>query len=333
MNMRSPGKKWLFGIALVLVALSIGAAKKAAPPEKLTVAAVSVPLGTPVWVAEAEGFYREEGLEVTLHSFELGKEALDAMLAGEADVATVAATPIVLASFTRRDFVVFANMSYADNDCKIVARRDRGIEAAADLKGKTVGTPKGTSGQYFLEAFLAHHGLAHDAVAIRDMKPARMADGLRRGEVDAVAVFEPYALETRKRLGDNAVVITAPEVYRETFNLTTRRQFADARPQALVKFLRAIVRAEDFIHTHPAEVQAIMAQRTGMSPTDLASVMPDFTFTLSLRQSLLSLLEDEARWAIRRGLVQGKTVPNYLGLLYPDALEAVSREAVTIIVR
>jgi NitT/TauT family transport system substrate-binding protein len=339
MNGRQHDKRWRIGIASVLLVLAIGTVlvlsagknRPSGPPERVILGDAASALSTPVWVAASQGYFRAEGLDVTLRHFELGKEALAELLQGKVDVATVAATPIVLASFTRRDFVVFANISYVDNDCKIVARRDRGIRTAADLSGKSVGVSMGTSGEYFLDAFLAHYTVPRETLVIKDLNQSDMAEALAAGNLDAVAAFEPFGLEVRKRLGGNAVVITAPEVYRETFNLTAQRKFAEARPEALVRLLRAIARAEDFIEARPIEAQAIMAQRTGMSPADIATVMPDFTFALSLRQSLLPLLEDEARWAIRRGLVQGSAVPNYLDLIYPDALRAVNPDVVTII--
>ncbi len=329
-------EKWRIGVALVISAIATFAmfddrTNASGPLERVILGEASTALATPVWIADTNGYFRAEGLDVTVRHFEVGKEALAEMLQGKVDVATAAATPIVLTSFSRRDFILFANISYVDNDCKIMARRDREIRTAADLKGKTVGVSTGTSGEYFLDAFLAHYAVSREKLVIRDLNQSDMADALARGDVDAVVTFEPFGLDVRKRLGTDVVVITAPEVYRETFNLTALRQFAEAKPDVLVKLLRAVARAEDFIGSRPAEARAIMARRSGMSPADIATVMPDFTFDLSLRQSLLPLLEDEARWAIRRGLVQGKAVPNFLELIYPDALTAVDPDAVTII--
>ena len=68
-----------------------------------------------------------------------------------------------------------------------------------------------------------------------------------------------------------------------------------------------------------------------MEETILASIWDDFVFELSLEQSLLTILEDEARWAIKNGFTNKTKVPNYLGYFYLDAMKAVKPEAVTII--
>lgn len=335
-SLRTNWRVWTVVIAfgaLVIVVISALDTSRAtsAPLERVVFADATQMTAASAWVAEAKGYFRDEGVDVQVRRFEFGRQAFAEMLLGRADVATVAATPFVLASFTRRDFVVFANMSYSDNDVKIIARRDRHITKAADLRGKTVAASKGTSAEYFLEAFLANYGVPRQTLVIRDLDQPALAEALAKGEVDAVAAFEPFALKARKRLGSDAVVITAPEVYRETFNLAARRDFAEARPQALVKFLRAIERGQKFILANPGEARQIMVRRTGLSPEEVAAIMPDFTYSLSLHQSLISLFEDEARWAIRQRRVSNNEVPNYLDLIYPDAMRAIRPGAVTII--
>jgi len=53
-------------------------------------------------------------------------------------------------------------------------------------------------------------------------------------------------------------------------------------------------------------------------------------FSLSLDQSLILAMEDEARWMISNSLTTEKTVPNFLDYIYPDGLSAVKPGAVRI---
>ena len=52
---------------------------------------------------------------------------------------------------------------------------------------------------------------------------------------------------------------------------------------------------------------------------------------MSLDQSLILALEDESRWAIKRGLVREMNIPNYLDFIYLDGLTSVKPEAVRIL--
>ena len=64
---------------------------------------------------------------------------------------------------------------------------------------------------------------------------------------------------------------------------------------------------------------------------DVAAHWDEFTFEISLDQSLLINIESEARWAINNNLTDATEVPNYLDYIYLDALEEVRPNAVTII--
>ncbi|NVD75057.1 nitrate ABC transporter substrate-binding protein, partial [Duganella sp. BJB1802] len=58
---------------------------------------------------------------------------------------------------------------------------------------------------------------------------------------------------------------------------------------------------------------------------------PAHHFGLELDQSLLLVLEDQSRWAIKAGLTGARAVPNFLDYIYLDGLKAVSPSEVTII--
>ena len=57
----------------------------------------------------------------------------------ELDMVTVAQTPFVFNSFKRDDYAMIAVMVFSNNDVKVVGRKDRGIEAPSDLRGKEWG--------------------------------------------------------------------------------------------------------------------------------------------------------------------------------------------------
>ena len=68
-----------------------------------------------------------------------------------------------------------------------------------------------------------------------------------------------------------------------------------------------------------------------MDKETTALIWESFSFKLFLDQTIPITLEDEARWAIKEGLVDKKDVPNYLDYIYVDALKEAKPEAVTII--
>ena len=76
--------------------------------------------------------------------------------------------------------------------------------------------------------------------------------------------------------------------------------FANNNPEVLEKFLRAIDKANIFIINNKQESQEIVAERLNLDNDVVALQCDEFTFKLSLDQSLLINIESEARWAINQ---------------------------------
>jgi NitT/TauT family transport system substrate-binding protein len=68
-----------------------------------------------------------------------------------------------------------------------------------------------------------------------------------------------------------------------------------------------------------------------LAPEAVADAWPHYRLRVTLDQSLLALLEDGSRWAIRNRYVERAEVPNYLNFVHTGSLAAVRAEAVTVI--
>ncbi len=285
-----------------------------------------------VWIAEEKGFFRDAGLDITIREFDSGRASFLAMLNGEGvDIATVAPTPIMFESFKRQDFAVFATFASSREDIKVIARKDKGIDTAADLTGKKVGTPAGTTGHFYLNAFLAFNGVSSSEVEMVDIRPPDLPMALKNNQVDAIIIWEPHAHDALNLLGVNGLRLPSSEVYRTTFNFVAMKDFIGEHPEVNERFLRAIDRATIFIQNNNEESQAIVAARLDLDRQLLAVSWDDFAFEVSLDQSLILALEEEARWAITNNLTNKNEPPNFLDYIYTDALDKVKPEAVTII--
>lgn len=327
---------WITGIAVIAV-LGVFVIYSTAPqaPEparhKLTLGAESSLLTAAVWIAVDQGFFKDEGVDVTIREFDSGRLSFQAMLNGEVDISTVAPTPIMFNSFNRSDFAIFSTIVSSTDDVKVIARGDKGIRTAKDLIGKRVGTPAGTTGQYFLAAFLLENHLPASAITEVNLPPSGLSTALEAGTVDAIVIWEPHALHAQQRLGFKAVQIPAPGVYLETFNLMTMRTIATTHPKALEGFLRAINSATLFIQSETSAAQNIVANRLRLNKADMIKIWDDFSFEVSLDQTLILILEHEARWAVKNQLTPHTTIPNYSDFIYPGAMKKALPNAITLI--
>lgn len=304
-----------------------GAQEKAS----LTVAMALTPLSAPIIIAKNKRYFAANGLDVTVNDFIGGHRAIKAMFDGKADIATSSEVVVMFNSMTRSDFSITGTFVTSDNDAKIVSRKETGIQVVNDLAGKWVGTVTGASAQFFLDQELLFAGVDASKVNIVHMSPEDAPSLLASKKVDAIAVWEPYAYLTTKKLGNQAVIIPNDKAYTETFNAIALNSFLASNPATLEKFLRALIQATDFINDNPDQSQLIVAQRLNKDLEFIEFIWSDFNFSISLHQWLITTLESQARWAIAGGHVEQKKVPNYLDYLYLDALDRLKPEAITVI--
>jgi sulfonate transport system substrate-binding protein len=322
---------FLIGASYCLMLSGCEAKKPAGPLEKVTIAIPTNMGATLVKIADFKGFFREEGLDVTLQINSSGKASFQSVLDGKAELSATADTPIMFAKMKGADLSVLATVLTSNKDLAVVARKDLGISSSADLKGRKVGVTLGTNGDYFLDSYLVIQGMARKDVKIVDLKPDAISDALLQGRVDAVSTWNPLVSRLGMALGDRGIRLHNASVYTETFNIVSLRAFPRQRTEAVLRLLRALVKAEGFVAANPQESQRIMSEFSGIDMTSLADIWNDFQFNISLNQSLLFTLEDQAGWAIKNGLVERRDLPNFLDALYLDGLKSVKPEAVRII--
>ena len=299
--------------------------------EKITVGISKSFLSIPVYIAQEQGFFSDEGLDVTVKEYSSGKMATKALFAGEVDMSTVADMPVVFNSFKRNDFCIFATFTYSYPFVKIIARTDMGIKTGADLKDRKVGVNRGTSSHFFLEVFLIHNRLPSSDVEMINIKTVDLPLALKNNEVDAISVWQPYSQKAKQLLGDNAIELPASEIYRTTFSFAAMKSFSKEHPKRLERFVRALDKAATFTKNDREKAQEIIAGSFNLDRSTVRAAWDDFVYGIFLDQSLLAGWDEIARWAITNKFVHKKKIPNYLNYICPDALEAVKPESITII--
>ena len=102
-----------------------------------------------------QGYYLQEGLEATPHLHPYGKLALQEVLDGKADFATVAETPVMFAIMKGEKISIIATIQTSNRNNAILARKDKGILTPDDLKGKKIGATFGTTSAIFYGRFFS----------------------------------------------------------------------------------------------------------------------------------------------------------------------------------
>jgi ABC-type nitrate/sulfonate/bicarbonate transport system substrate-binding protein len=295
----------------------------------LTIAVSRSPLSLPLYVAESQGYFAAEGVQVTLKDAVGGVRAMRDLADDQTDLVTTSDTTIVFNSFSRNDFAVLATFASSSKHIGLVVGKSAGYARPEHLAGKRIGTVVGSAGQFYSDSWLIFHGIDPKTTRSVSLQPETMVTALAKGEVEAVAIWEPYRRDILK-IVPGATLLPNPGIYTVSLNLVADRNLLGPRDEELTRVLRALLRAEQFIGAEPAKAQAILRERLKLEQAYVDQVWPNYRYRLSLEQSLLTTLESEARWTRQEGHVRADRSPNFLGFIYAGPLRKTSPDRVGI---
>lgn len=284
-----------------------------------------------VFIAEDRGFFAEEGIKVNYYKFPTGKHAQDAVLGGGADIATTADIPIALAGLSGQEISMIATIEYSNDNIPVIARVDSGIKVPGDLSGKTVATARGGGPLYFTHKFLERHDIDISDVNLVFMNPADMVNAFVKGDIDAFIVFEPFPYHAEKELGrENVVIFNPKDLYGETWNIVTMKSFESENPEIVENFLKALIKAEEFLERNPEESINIVSEYSETEKEVLREMMNRQNYGVTIQGFMTGLLEDEAEWAIDVGFSNSENIPDYSEIVNPEHLLKLSPERVNM---
>lgn len=241
---------------------------------------------TPMQAAAAEGRFEEAtGWDIEWRRFAAGTDVIAAMASGDVVLAELGSSPLAIAASQGVDLQLVMLAQVLGEAESLIVAEDSGIEALADLKGKRVAVPVGSTAHYSLMGALEHEGIPEADVTIMSMPPEQIAAAWEQDAIDAAFIWQPVQaqiLQTGERLlGADQ---TAEWGYPTFDGWVADREWAAENADALASFLRVMDEANRAYIDDPAsfgpdsEVVATIAERTGADPEQIPTILEGFTF-------------------------------------------------------
>ncbi len=189
----------------------------------------------------------------------------EALNAGAVDSGPIGDAPAIfaLAAGTRIK-LIGANRSDPYGTAVLV-RPDSPLKTAADLKGKRIGTNRGSIGHFVALKALSSAGLRPEDADIRFLPPADAKLALTNGSVDAWATWEPYTAMAETS-GHARVLVSGRGLWSGLSYLAATDAALAAKRAVLGDFLQRIVRAQAWSYQHVPEFSATLARIIGIAP-------------------------------------------------------------------
>lgn len=220
----------------------------------------------PFLVAKTRGVVEQRfgalGVGVEWREFQFGPPLVEALNVGAIDLGSVGDTPPIFAQAARSKFVYAA--THASSACGVIVPKGSPIASAAELKGKRISIPKGSSAHN-----VAISALEKAGVSFKDVEPVYLApaDGqaaFARGAVDAWSIWDPYFALTEISAGAKLIALGTDVSPQFSFALASR-SFAEAQPDLLAAALEEIGRAGRWSNENREEAARLFSEATGVA--------------------------------------------------------------------
>ncbi|MFL6630165.1 MAG: ABC transporter substrate-binding protein [Vitreoscilla sp.] len=263
-------------VLLGTAALGAPALLRAQSPEKprLTIAVGGKNLlyYLPLSIAESLGYFKAEGLDVTIVDFAGGSKALQAVVGGSADIVSGAFEHTLIMQPKGIRLRAFALQGRAPQIVLgINPKTMPGYKSVADLRGRKIGvTAPGSSTNVLANFVLAKAGLKSGDVSIIGVGagPGAVA-AMRSGQIDAISNLDPVITLLQRSgdlriVSDTRIVAEADKAFGGPMPagcMYAPQAFIDKNPATVQAVANAIVRADKWIQ--------------GAGPADIVKAVPE----------------------------------------------------------
>ena len=261
----------------------------------------------PMYVADAQGYFKEAGVQVEFVPTASAAERDQLMQAGQIDgmINDLVSTVLYNKDEQKIAVVRFARTATPEiAQYSILAAKDSGIQTAQDLKGVEIGISDGTVIAYVTDRLLQLEGLtAEDIKTTNIVKIADRLQLLGQGQLKAATMPDPfYSLAVQ----GGATVIADDRKHTEIGNsvLSFSAAALNNKPQTVRKFLAALDKAVADVNSDPAKWNALMSEKK-LIPAPLAGqyTLPQLPTGAAPSEAQFKDVQD---WMIAKGLIQAQ---------------------------
>ena len=233
-----------------------------------------VTLGTTSWstnmffyLAQDQGFFEANGVDVTIQDFSSTTESTNAFIGGQIDFCTFASSETISPFSQSDDFSIVLMTDKSNGSEGLVATSD--IQSIEDLAGKTVAAQLYSVDHMFLLTLLDEHGMSEDDINIVDMSIQEAGSAFIAGQCDAACIWDPYFSQAIEA-GGNALFSSADAPDLITDVLAASKTLCEENPEAVTGVVKSFFDAVDYWQENTDEANAAMGEHLGVSAEEFA---------------------------------------------------------------
>jgi ABC-type nitrate/sulfonate/bicarbonate transport system substrate-binding protein len=210
-----------------------------------------------IWMAQAAGFYAENGLDFDIVKMVGGSGTGPALSEGRIQLMHIGMSSVVRANAAGFNTITIGSLSNVIRSTLFTAA---GITSADQIKGGAVGiSSAGSESELTTIVALEKLGLVRDDVTLKEIGTLRLAP-LRAGEVVATMLGEPYRSEAFAA-GEHAIIDLLADCIPWLYSgLVVDKGYLAGNRDAVLRFMRATVEGNYLAVSDAARAKPVMAR-------------------------------------------------------------------------
>jgi sulfonate transport system substrate-binding protein len=231
------------------------------------------------------GAFDNAPYKIKFARFDYGPPLVQAAASGAIDLGYVGTVPPITGAAEQFGFKIVATQHGSDQTKaaeNIIVPKDSPIKTLADLKGKKLAVPQGSSAHGLALLALKSAGLTTKDVQLVYLSPAASATAFNTGKVDAWSIWNPPSAIAVKN-GARILAKGLPPIDQvNNYYVATDKSLGDpTRRSALTDVLTRVARMFNWAQQHPDQYAKAIAKETGISLEDARTTVDAYQFKVT----------------------------------------------------
>jgi ABC-type nitrate/sulfonate/bicarbonate transport system substrate-binding protein len=242
-------------------------------------------------IADKQGYFEEEGVKVKNHLIENGPEMGSMIAGGSAPISLMSNFLPITIKASDVPVKVVAVLDQMAGTQAMVGRPGLKLNSAKDLEGLTIGMPNGAEVYYAIKSMGEELGVDVSKVNYINLAPSDGLVALQRGDIDALAAWEPFITKGTQAGGEfilSGRQSNLPEKQGDVnwlsvhSTLIATDDFLAKNPNTIKALIRALKKGTDFINDNREEAVKILAPELRLTEAELTEIMNRNVYTMEV---------------------------------------------------
>ncbi len=278
----------------------------AAALDKISLTYIKTPLNVPSIVERKLGIFAKHfakfNLPVEYSSLTNGPDQVHALAAGDIHfLNAVGSTSVFLLASNGADIKILSIFGRSPVAFKLVAAKDSPLNRPSDLRGRTVGGPKGTILNELLCAWLATEGMTVKDVKFVNMGIVAAQSALAAGKID-VALLTGIPAWRMARSGYKVLHDGVGIVNGEILTAAAGTFIAE-HPELVKAFMEAKRETLQWIKDNPEETLRIVMEEMELSREEVEEMYAQYDFSMDITEADVEGLQKTVDFMTRQGMM------------------------------